>query len=199
MTAAREFSAGPIHAQSTVDNGILYSGHWRFIVKVLGRQFSNTVNLAWYGISAPTDIATPIGSAIAALGTRARISMPRGTLTYYINSQLLSAPKRSRLILAGIPPQVHASFYRKHVLQRRGERSANPENGTLDGNKASFTITGYGINVGAVATAPEIYGSRCKIFPTDATSLFGGGPPSWKIPTQTIMAQVAGLASPLAL
>ena len=70
--------------------------------------------------------------------------------------------------------QVHASFTGSMFYSGVANGQLILKNGTLDGNNRR-SITGYGINVGAVATAPEIYGVTPVNFPTDATSLFGGG------------------------
>lgn len=119
------------------------------------------------------DITQPLLTAISNLPSTGAISIPFGT--YLVTGQISNGNKKVKIIFNGSTLRVNSSFTGSMFYNDTTGGKLTLENGILDGNKASYTITGYGINIGSNAISPLISNMTLQNFPNNGGNLYGTG------------------------
>ena len=119
------------------------------------------------------DITSVLQTAIFNIPTSGSISIPFGS--YLVTGQIDNGAKKIRILFNGSTLTVNSSFTGSMFYNDTAGGKLTLENGILDGNKTSYTITGYGINIGSSATSPLISNMTLQNFPDNGGNLYGTG------------------------
>jgi len=119
------------------------------------------------------DITTILNTTIAGISSIGAISIPPGL--YFISNQINITTKQIRFILNGATLKLGANITGSMFYNDTAGGKYIFENGIIDGNKSTYTVSVAGINIGSSASAPEFYNMTIQNFSAYGVQCAGTG------------------------